>query len=104
MTFIEIFLLIIIGVSITNIIVNASVLETARNFLFKRFRISEGLLSCMLCSGFWVGLFLGFTSFREIGILFSGFIVSLFSHIYSLVINLASIIEIEEDSEDEEIE
>ncbi len=57
-----IFILLLIGWSITNIIVNGSILDGLRIYLMVKSQIFSKLLTCMQCSGFWVGVFLGFLS------------------------------------------
>lgn len=69
-----IFLLIIIGWSITNILVNGSILDGPRIYLMVKSRTLSKLLTCMQCSGFWVGVILGFFSAL-------GFIINPFSEV-----------------------
>jgi hypothetical protein len=47
------------SVGVTNIIVNASILDPIRLFIHKRSKFFSSLIGCMLCSGFWVGFFSG---------------------------------------------
>ena len=55
-------LLIIIGWSITNIIVNGSIFDEIRIYLMVKNQMFSKLLTCMQCSGFWVGIGLGILS------------------------------------------
>lgn len=69
-----IFILIIIGWSITNILVNGSILDRPRIYLMVKSRTLSKLLTCMQCSGFWVGVILGFFSI-------AGYIINPFSEV-----------------------
>ena len=48
------------SVGMTNIIVNASIFDKERNYIFSHTsdRV-RSLLSCMLCTGFWSGMLFG---------------------------------------------
>jgi hypothetical protein len=50
----------LVTVSITNIVVNGSIFYRLRHFVEEHevYLIGD-LLNCMMCSGFWVGLFVG---------------------------------------------
>ena len=86
---------ILLTVGITNILVNGSIFKGLRQFLDDHgyFFMSE-LVNCMMCSGFWVGLFVGMiyalvfgqplVAIPIIGIIVA-FIGSLASDIYSLL-------------------
>ena len=68
-------LLIIIGWSITNIIVNGSIFDDIRIYLMVKNQMFSKLLTCMQCSGFWVGIGLGiFSVLRHIINPFSDFL------------------------------
>ena len=68
-------LLIIIGWSITNIIVNGSIFDGIRIYLMVKNQMFSKLLTCMQCSGFWVGIGLGiFSVLRHIINPFSDFL------------------------------
>ena len=54
--------MIIIGWSITNIVVNGSIFDGVRIYLMVKSQMFSKLLTCMQCSGFWVGIVLGFLS------------------------------------------
>lgn len=43
---------------ITNIIVNGTILDSIRNWLLIKIPFIGNLISCMMCSGLWVGLFI----------------------------------------------
>ena len=55
----ESIILLTIGWSITSILVNGSIFDGLRNYLLVKQPIFAKLLSCMQCSGFWVGILLG---------------------------------------------
>jgi hypothetical protein len=62
-----ILILAIIGWSITNIIVNGSIFDGLRVYLMVKSQTFSKLLTCMQCSGFWVGVILGiFSLFHHI--------------------------------------
>jgi hypothetical protein len=61
------FILSILGWSITNILVNGSILDPLRIYLQVMNPVISKLLTCMQCSGFWVGILLGsFVSAEQI--------------------------------------
>lgn len=74
-------LFILSGVGITNLVVNATILDNPRDFMSNRSTVLKKLLSCMMCSGFWVGMGLGFVF--NISPVISGAIISLISHKFS---------------------
>lgn len=55
-------LFILAGIGITNLIVNSSLVGLIKNKIFKKFPLIMELLSCMMCTGFWVGIILGIYS------------------------------------------
>lgn len=87
---INFFIFALAGIGITNIIVNASILDIPRDFLSDKSEFAEKLLSCMLCSGFWVGILLWsfmpgqFDFFGIIAPVCSGAIISLLSSFYDI--------------------
>lgn len=85
MSFISLLLFILVGVGITNIVVNASILSWIRDWLMKHSNFLNGLLSCMLCSGFWIGCFLSFF-YPNISIVAGGAIISLLSYTFGIII------------------
>lgn len=87
----EILLFLFVGVGITNIVVNASILDYPRDFVIKHSPFFGKLLSCMLCTGFWVGIILWIfnpSSFSDFGMLASlsaGASISLSSSFYDII-------------------
>ena len=71
------------GIGITNLLVNASILDTPRYYLSSKSVLVEKLLSCMMCLGFWVG-FIFAIPFGLNPIMF-GATISLLSNFYSLI-------------------
>jgi hypothetical protein len=55
----EIIFFLLIGWSITSILVNGSIFDPLRNYLTVKAPFFSKLLTCMQCSGFWVGVILG---------------------------------------------
>jgi hypothetical protein len=53
---------ILIGWGITDILVNGSILDGIRNFCLVKIPFLGKLFTCVQCSGFWVGIFLGILS------------------------------------------
>lgn len=104
----ELILFIIIGVGITNLIVNASMLDKFRSYIANKSGFLKQLLSCMMCSGFWVGIIL--TIFQpDLDLLSGGIIISFFSYIVGIVLDylhiltaVASLNFEDQDLEDEE--
>jgi hypothetical protein len=80
MTFLIFFVYILSGIGITNLIVNASILEKTRNYVSAISPLLKEMLECMMCTGFWVGLFIGL--FFSINPIFGGAIISLLSYSY----------------------
>jgi hypothetical protein len=70
MIFPAILLTALIGWSITNLLVNGSIFNPIRNYFLVKLPIFSKLLTCMQCSGFWVGIFLGVLSIHY-GILYN---------------------------------
>ena len=56
----------LIGWSITSILVNGTIFDTLRIYLLVKAPTLHKLFSCMQCSGFWVGIVLGFLSISGI--------------------------------------
>jgi hypothetical protein len=54
------FILSILGWSITNNLVNGEIFTPLRVYLQVMYPFLSKLLTCMQCSGFWVGILLGF--------------------------------------------
>lgn len=94
---------ILVGWGLTDILVNGSILNSIRNYFIVKSPVISKLLTCIQCSGFWVGILLGILSQLSLipsqfgncywifGIFASGFLVSGSSVIInSLVFNLLS--------------
>ena len=84
----------IIGcIGITHIIVLSSIFEPIRNFLSQNIPPLGKLISCTMCTGFWVGVFFGgYFGFSALQIILFGGAISFLSYFCYLVINLLSII------------
>jgi len=61
----QIVLFCLIGWSITSILVNGSIFDGLRIYLAVKAPIFSKLLSCMQCSGFWVGILLGVLAIND---------------------------------------
>lgn len=80
----EYLIYILIGWGITDFLVNGSILDKLRVYLLVKFPLLAKLLSCIRCSGFWVGVIMGIFSdplfsFRNLEIaqiLASGFLIA----------------------------
>jgi hypothetical protein len=59
-------LIALIGWSLTNLLVNGSIFDPLRNYLLIKSPAIAKLLTCMQCSGFWVGVFIGILSYHGI--------------------------------------
>ena len=57
---------ILIGWGITDILVNGSILDGIRNFCLVKIPFLGKLFTCIQCSGFWVGIFLGVLSLLSV--------------------------------------
>jgi hypothetical protein len=77
-------LFILAGVGITNLVVNASILEGIRDYLGSKSSFLDKLLSCMMCSGFWVGI--GISFLFNINPIVAAATISLLSNKYSYFI------------------
>lgn len=62
------------GIGITNLAVNASILDIPRDFVSSYSTFFEELIACMMCSGFWVGFLMGAAG--GMNPLYSGAIIS----------------------------
>ncbi len=87
----EILLFFLKTMGITNLVVNASIFDIPRGFIVTRLELIGKLISCMLCTGFWIGFVLWFINpvlFLDYGILApfcAGASASLVSHLYDIV-------------------
>lgn len=75
----DLLLFILVGVGITNLIVNATIFDNPRDFVIKKSEFLGKLVSCMMCSGFWVGFLVSFTF--DFSPIYGGAIISLFSQL-----------------------
>ena len=64
---------------ITFIITHSSIFEPIREFVERRSNFFGELLSCPMCSGFWVGFLLSVVDFQEYNPIYAGAITSLIS-------------------------
>lgn len=85
----EYLIYILIGWGITDTLVNGSILDRVRVYFLVKFPLLYKLLTCIRCSGFWVGILMGLTpglnpllitfygvsSLPLIGVLASGFLI-----------------------------
>jgi hypothetical protein len=84
-------LFILIGVGITNLAVNATILDIPRNFVIDRVSDTKylswiaKLITCMMCSGFWIGVFLSIDF--PINFVYGGAIISLCSYVFGSVMD-----------------
>lgn len=85
----DFFVTFLIGVSITNIVVNSTVLSTLRENLSEKSEYIDLLISCMMCTGFWVGILIGL--FDGFNILQWSFIISLGSFTYGKILDLIEV-------------
>ena len=94
----------LISVALTNVIVNASILEPFRVFIESKSRFFGSLLRCMLCSGLWVGLIISpFFSINIIaGALLSSLLGDMYSTIFGFIETLTSFIIGKASSDDDE--
>jgi len=77
-------LFILAGVGITNLVVNATILDNPRDFIIKHSPFLGKLITCMMCSGFWIGFLIG--PFFNIGLLWAGPAISLLSYSFGILI------------------
>jgi hypothetical protein len=91
---INLILFILIGVGITNLAVNASILDIPRDFVInktmetKYFSWVEKLISCMMCSGFWVGFLMSIDSSLLVNNpIYGGAIISVCSYLFGSIVD-----------------
>ena len=82
-------LFILTGVGITNLVVNASILEGIREYMGSKSALLNKLLSCMMCSGFWVGI--GVSFLFNINPIIAAATISLLSNKFSYFIEYAEL-------------
>jgi len=78
------------GVGITNLVVNASLLDNPRDFITSKSEFLGGLVSCMMCSGFWVGFFMGIFSWENP--VYTGATISVVSFLFSYYIEYVELL------------
>ncbi len=83
----------------TDLLVNAAIFEWLRNFLISHAPFFGNMISCMICTGFWVGFILGI--FFCLNPFFSGAVISLLCHVFS---DLVEFIEITTYKKSKEVE
>lgn len=81
---------------ITIIIVMSYILEPIREYISSKSKHLEKLISCTMCTGFWVGLISSY--WVNINPLFAGSMVSLFSWVVSSLVESFNTINIYFDS------
>lgn len=64
--FMDYLIYILVGWGITDILVNGSILNRIRNYCIVQLPFFGRLFSCIQCSGFWIGILMGFLSFSGI--------------------------------------
>jgi hypothetical protein len=78
----EYLIYILIGWGITDILVNGSILDRVRVYFLVKFPLLSKLLTCIRCSGFWVGILMGVVlsltqgELKLLNVLGSGFLIS----------------------------
>ena len=73
---------------ITSGLVGASLLDRPRDFISSKSPFFEGLLSCPMCSGFWVGLIM--SMYFGVNPIFGAFMSSCFSWAFYTFVDAAS--------------
>ena len=61
----EYLIYILIGWGVTDFLVNGSILDGIRSYLLVKIPLLAKLLSCIRCSGFWVGVLMGLLSLQK---------------------------------------
>lgn len=72
----------------TFIVVSSTILEPVRQYIFSKITHSEKLLTCHMCTGFWIGVFAGLAQV-ELNPLQAGCMVSLTSWTLAMLIGSA---------------
>lgn len=83
-------LFLLAGIGITNIIVNATLLDNPRDFIVKHSRFFGKLITCMMCAGFWVGFVLGICS--GLNPIYMGGAISLLSYVLNEVMEYLQVL------------
>jgi hypothetical protein len=90
MAIVNFLLFLIAGVGITNLVVNASILDIPRDFIIKEEPLLGKLVTCMMCSGFWIGLLMGI--FSGVNPIYAGAAISVLSYTYEVSIEYIEIL------------
>jgi hypothetical protein len=91
MTLVNLLLFILVGVGITNLVVSASILDNLRDFVINKSDFFGKLVTCMMCSGFWIGCFISIFE-PSIGLIAGGAIISLTSYLTGTILDLLNIL------------
>ena len=83
-------LFLLAGIGITNIIVNATILDNPRDFVINQSRFLGKLITCMMCTGFWVGFILGIHA--ELNPIYMGGAISLLSYVLNEVMEYLQVL------------
>jgi hypothetical protein len=80
-----IFLFFIIGCyGITNILVYGKIFRPLRKFLSEKNKFLYSLISCMMCTGFWIGVFV-FLLFQYMGLFFIPITQNILNYIFMTI-------------------
>lgn len=90
MIMINFLLFILSGVGITNLVVNATIFEAPRDYMGSKSQFLKKLMSCMMCSGFWVGI--GISYFFNINPIIAGATISLLSNKFSYFLEYVELV------------
>lgn len=84
----QLFIFIMISVSVTNILVNSELFDSIRERIGQKSLYLQKLLSCMMCLGFWVGIVCGYF-FPVVGInlIGSGLVASIGAYTYAVIVD-----------------
>lgn len=89
--FLELVVFVLVGIGLTNLIVNSNILEKPRNWLVRKIPFVGKLVSCMMCSGFWVGVGLAYYS-GGVPLLYGGALISLLSYLWDNLFFLLTVL------------
>ena len=78
------------GIGITNLIVNSSIFSGIRDYIKGKSKFFGELISCMMCSGFWVGVLMSSNFGYEV--LYGGALISVMSYTYGVIIEYIEIL------------
>ncbi len=88
---VNLLLFILVGVGITNLVVNASLLDNLRDIVIKESSFFGKLVTCMMCSGFWIGCAVSLF-YPSIGIIAGGAVISLLSYITGTILDYLNVL------------